>query len=176
MIPIFILILGALNNAFTQMGYNGFTAIDNFLFNYFKFDINIQQKFYIFVGLCAIIVALDKSIWLPFLSDTVFPSSLVPLMKLYGNTNVKVEVSPLTKVAFWTTIPNFDNKKPYYKAAYNNYENSGVVMSDKDGIAELVFNKGTGYILPSGTYLEPHVHYREFLKDGFLGPVKTVYL
>ena len=124
---IFILILGSINNAFAHIGYDSITYLNNFLFTYFKFNLNIKSKFYILVGICAIIVALDKTIWLPFLGESVLPSSLVPLTQVYGNTNVKIQVKPLTKVAFWSTIPNAVNKKPYYKDAYNNYENSGTV-------------------------------------------------
>ena len=38
-------------------------------------------------------------------------------------------------------------------------------------------NKGTGYIVPSGKYIKPHVHYRELKTEySMIGPVETIFL
>ena len=59
--------------------------------------------------------------------------------------------------------------------AYDDYSNSGVVM-EKNGIVKLKVIKGSGYFVPSGKFIKPHVHYRILNKtNGMMGPIRTVY-
>ena len=69
-----------------------------------------------------------------------------------------------------------NNKNIKVEQAYGAYSNAGVTVSDKNGFAVLTFNKGTGYIVPSGKYIKPHVHYRELNEFGMMGSVKTRYI
>lgn len=167
------IILSALNTASAQIKYDFIKMIKN----YFNLQVDLEFYFYILIGIFAIIIALDRNTWLPFLGETVLPSILVPLKKIEGDTVIKVNVTPNTKVAYWAALPNnSNNKDPYVTLAYADYSNSGVVMSDDNGVAILTLNKGSGYYLPSGQHLESHVHYRELGEEfGMIGPIHTYY-
>jgi len=96
-----------------------------------------------------------------------------------GDTTVDVHVKPGTKVVYWAAEPSPTEgvgAAPPVKAAYDKFENSGVVVANEQGVAKLVFNKGTSYVVPSGRKIESHVHYREFGEDGMMGPVKSVFI
>lgn len=173
-IILLIVILGSINNAFSQLGYNTLNLLNNLIIKNFNYNINLNKNFNLFVGICAILIALNKTSWLPFLGSSVLPPSIVPLSNIVGDTKIKVKVSPYTKVAYWSALPN---KKHYVTDAYDKYQNSGVVLSDKDGYATLIFNKGVGYKVPGGAFIDPHVHYRELHEEwAMMGPVKTHYL
>jgi ABC-type Fe3+-hydroxamate transport system substrate-binding protein len=98
------------------------------------------------------------------------------LLSLFSNLGNSIKTKPNTKVAYWAALPKGDN--PDVITAYGDYSNSGVVMSDANGNAVLQFNKGTGYIVPGGKYIRPHVHYRVFYSHHpeILSRVHTVYL
>lgn len=143
----------------------------------------IDKILYAIFAICAVIVAVDRDTWLPFLGNSVLPSAVVPLKTNIGDTTVKVHVQPNAKVVFWAAKPGKDLKddkdgnKPEVSEAYDDYSNSGVVNANDQGEAILTFNKGTEYVVPSGRQLESHVHYREFLdKVGMVGPVQSVFV
>jgi hypothetical protein len=97
-------------------------------------------------------------------------------VKIEGNTKITINVSPNTKVAYWSA-KSTEKQLPTVEEAYDDYSNSGVVMSDSNGKATIVFNKGSGYIVPNGRFIDKHVHYRELSDEwGMMGPVQTVYL
>ena len=48
-------------------------------------------------------------------------------------------------------------------------------MSDNEGKAILKLQKGSGYIVPGGKYIPPHVHYRYETKPGKLTRIETVF-
>lgn len=152
-----LIILGAFNTAFLKIKYN-----------------NYEIYFNILVAICALTISFDRSLWLPFLGENILPSILIPLKDNNGDALVKVNVKPNTKIVYWSTL--YSNKILDVKNAYGNFINSGVVMSDNNGIAILRFNKGSGYYIPSGKYLQPHVHYREVDNNlGMMGPIKTYF-
>lgn len=137
---------------------------------------NVSKLIYFITGISIILLAMRKQTWLPFLGDTVIPVTLIPETKNIGDTSIKIKVTPNTKVAYWSSLPFVDEKQPVEKA-YGDYSNAGVSQSDKDGFATLTFNKGTGYVVPSGKFIKPHVHYRELHSEySMIGPVKTIYL
>lgn len=172
MIVIIILLIGTLNNAFAQIGYDGLLYLKNLL----EIKTCLHSKLYIMCGLCIIILVANKYFWLPFLGDTSFPHSLIPEHIIEGDTTVIVNVKPNIKVAYWASLPS-DQENVSVINAYDKYQNAGVVKSNNNGEATLIFNKGSGYNLPTGFYINPHVHYREIYEDtGFLGPVRTHYL
>lgn len=167
-IMILLVLLTAINNASSQFNVN-------FIQKIFSFQSNFEKYFYIFVGIIALIIMFNKNTWLPFLGPSVLPHTLVSLKKNNGNTTIKVIVKPNSKVAYWTTTPSLNMNRNVFMA-YEDYSNSGVVQSNENGEALLVINKGTGYNVPTGKYIKPHVHYREITSDlGMMGPVKTVY-
>jgi uncharacterized membrane protein YuzA (DUF378 family) len=168
-------IIGSLNWIPTAFGYNLVQLLNEFITKTFNNELYIDKIIYIIVGISALILAFDRNFWLPFLGDTVLPSTVVPLKDITGDTTLQINIKPNTKVIYWSSKPN-KNDKPNVKDAYNDYSNAGVVMSDNNGVATLVFDKGTGYIVPSNKYIKKHVHYRTFDEElGILDEVKTLY-
>lgn len=136
----------------------------------------VDKVIYALFAICAIILAFDRTTWLPFLGDTVLPSAVVPLKTNVGDTTVDVKVAPGAKVVFWAAKPG-TNPETKVEQAYDDYSNSGVVLANDLGVATLTFNKGTEYVVPSGKQLKSHVHYREFNdKIGMVGPVRSVFV
>ena len=188
MVLIAIVLVGALNWGFHTFGYNLVEMLNRFLSGVFKRRLPLDRVIYVVVAVSAVALAVQRDTWLPFLGNSVLPGAVVPLKKNMGDTTVDVKVMPGAKVAYWAAEPETKldainkgasegNKAvPLVRAAYDQFENSGVVVANDQGMATLVFNKGTSYIVPSGRKLESHVHYREFGEDGMMGPVKSVFI
>ena len=155
-----------------SMGYNPIENLNELLNKYYKFP--FDKLMYFAIAYAALELALDKHIWLPFLGDSVLPDQLVPLKNnLNYNHEVVIKAPPGSKVAYWAANAHIET--PYVFDAYGNYENSGVVMANENGEATLRVIKGSGYITPSGRYIQPHVHYRIFNKEiGMMDQVNTV--
>lgn len=170
--------LTVINSAFTQLNYNFIKLLSDLLKNKLNLCFDLEKTFYLLAGIFIIIIVFKRDTWLPFLGENVLPSVLVPLKKLDGDTIIKIIVKPNIKVAYWATEPKLKNNDtdPDVITAYDKYLNSGVVMSDDNGIAILTLNKGSGYYVPSGKHINSHVHYRELTDDyAMMGPIKTHY-
>lgn len=167
-----LVIIGSLNWGAVALGTNVVEVIANKLRNYE--DLPYEKIVYISVAMAAVVLATNRDFWLPFLGESVLPHSMIPLKNIIKyDTVIKVPVPKGAKVAYWAAYPH-DNT-PRVTQAYGDFENGGVVMA-KEGIAELKVVKGSGYIVPSGRYIAPHVHYRVLNNEnGMMGPVKTVY-
>jgi uncharacterized membrane protein YuzA (DUF378 family) len=180
MILLAIVIIGALNWGFHTFGYNLVEMLNRFLSGVFKRRLPLDRIIYVVVAVSAVALAVQRDTWLPFLGESVLPGAVVPLKKNSGDTTVDVKVKPLAKVAYWAAKPESKPAEvgnvPPVKAAYDDFENSGVVVANDQGVATLVFNKGTSYVVPSGRKIESHVHYREFGEDGMMGPIKSVFI
>jgi uncharacterized membrane protein YuzA (DUF378 family) len=178
MVLIAIVLIGGVNWFAVAFGYNLVESINRILSGVFRKRLSIDKVIYFIVGVCAIVLAFDRTLWLPFLGETVLPSVLIPVTSATANDNtVEVHVTPNTKVAYWSAKPGKNTEIPTVKDAYGNFENSGVVMSDEDGIATLAFDKGTAYVVPSGKHIGSHVHYRELTGEyGMIGPVQSVFI
>ena len=183
MILIALVLVGALNWGFHTFGYNLVEMLNRFLSGVFKRRLPLDRIIYVVVAISALILAFQRDTWLPFLGESVLPGAVLALKTNSGDTTVDVKVKPGTKVAYWAAKPESKpESKPdaegnvLVKAAYDDFENSGVVVANEQGVAKLVFNKGTSYVVPSGRKLESHVHYREFGEDGMMGPVKSVFV
>ena len=176
MVLIIIVLVGGVNWGTTAMGFNIVEKINLALSRIFHKRLWLDRVIYILVAAAAIILAFDRTLWLPFLGETVLPSSLIPLKEQSGSTKIKVKVAPNTKVAYWAALPNGSDEDPV-EIAYGKYGNSGVTMSNDEGDATLSFEKGTGYVVPSGRKIDSHVHYRELPEEyGLLGPIRTVFV
>jgi len=176
LIVIALVIIGALNWGTTAFGYNLVDIIKNVVNKIAHRETYLDKIIYILVGLAAIKLASKRDFWLPFLGKTVLPSSLIPLKDIIGDTTIEVKVSPNVKVAYWASLPQKTTEIPKVENAYGDYNNAGVVLSDKNGIAKLIINKGTNYIVPNGREISRHVHYRELDQDmGFIGKIHTSY-
>ena len=184
MVLIALVLVGALNWGFHTFGYNLVEMLNRFLSGVFKRRLPLDRIIYIVVAISALILAFQRDTWLPFLGESVLPGAILAVKTNSGDTTVDVKVKSGTKVAYWAAKPeskpesDADAKSavPPVKAAYDDFENSGVVVANEQGVAKLVFNKGTSYVVPSGRKLESHVHYREFGEDGMMGPVKSVFV
>jgi uncharacterized membrane protein YuzA (DUF378 family) len=176
MVLIALVLVGALNWGFHTFGYNLVEMLNRFLSGVFKRRLPLDRIIYVVVAISALILSFQRDVWLPFLGETVLPGAVVALKTNSGDTTVDVHVKPGTKVVYWAAEPSAEEAVPPVKAAYDKFENSGVVVANEQGIAKLVFNKGTSYVVPSGRQIESHVHYREFGEDGMMGPVKSVFI
>lgn len=163
-----IVLFGAINTGLTCVNINIIEKLKN------KFYLDKIFSFVILI--CALYLLTKKETVLPFLGESVIPSTLIPLKKSKGNMSINVKVEPKSKVIYWASLPNKNNKPPV-KEAYGNYSNVGAVMSDANGNAKLTITKATGYIVPGGKYIKPHIHYRVFNKENpeFVSSVHTIY-
>jgi len=169
-----LVIFGALNWGATAFKYNLVNILTNALNREVGQETYLDKIIYILIALAAIKLAVDRDFWLPFLGKTVLPSNLIPLKDIVGDTTIEVKVHPNTKVAYWASLPQKTTEIPKVKEAYGDYKNAGVVLSDKNGIAKLIINKGTSYTVPYGMEISRHVHYRELDHDmGFIGKIHT---
>ena len=182
MIAIAAIIAGGINWFAVAFGYNLVDLLNSALSRFFKKQLSLNKVIYFIVGISAIVLAFDRTLWLPFLGESVLPSVLIPLSSNSATANatnsmhVKVHVKPNTKVAYWAARPGSDPETPVTDA-YGKFDNSGVIMSDASGIATISFEKGTEYTVPSGRQLKSHVHYRELSGEyGMIGPVQTVFV
>ena len=133
------------------------------------------------VTVIALIAALSlvvrRNIYLPFLGETVYPcdnlSDKTPDGADSAVTMKTPDIPPGTKVVYWAAEPSTSIVSNPWDA-YGKYENSGVATSNKDGHVELKFRKPTGYKVPSGRELKPHVHYRFCQESGILSEIRTI--
>ena len=177
MFALFLVLVGALNWGLVATGTNLVEKLAEPISSITNINRSTLEKIvYLAVALSAVYIGTKRDNWLPFLGHTVFPPSLVPLKEPKDvNHTVEIKVAPNAKVAYWGAIAS--TTIPDVLAAYSEYENSGVVMADENGIAKLKVVKGTGYIVPSGRYIPPHVHYRivNGSEGGMMGRVMTHY-
>jgi len=161
----------------------GLEAIDYNLVNYLSKSINkllngnwpIDKIIYIIVAIAGISLALKKETWLPFLGRTVIPTNVLDLkVPVKYDTKVKITIEPNTKVIYWAALGK-NNPNQDVSVAYNNYENSGVALSDATGIVELLILAGDSYIVPPFGIMKPrHIHYRIVKSNNILGQVNTI--
>ena len=171
MLLIVLVIIGAFNWGGYAFDYN---LVDLLATKVNNESLHIDKIIYISIAISAFLLAIRKDTWLPFLGWTVMPSAMIPLKPPPNNANIKIQikVSPNAKVIYWAAYGN--DKNQHVIDAYKDYSNSGVIMSDANGIAELSIMEGSGYRVPYRT-IERHIHYRVFCTlPGMLGPVKTV--
>ncbi len=170
-----IVLFSALHYGALFFDYNLAEYLNTVYFRVFNKRAAIHKIVYALFAISGLILAIDRTSWLPFLGDTVLPSAVVPLKTNVGDTSVEVNVSPGAKVVYWAAKPG--KEVPPVDKAYDDFSNSGVVLANDLGVATLSFDKGTEYVVPSGKHLKSHVHYREFNdKLGMVGPVQSVFL
>ena len=174
LILVALVVIGSINWGTTAFGYNLVDIIKSALNKAVGQETYLDKIIYVLVALAAIKLASKRDFWLPFLGKTVLPSNLIPLKDIVGDTTIEVKVHPNTKIAYWASLPQKTAEIPKVEDAYGDYKNAGVVLSDKNGIAKLIINKGTSYTVPYGMEISRHVHYRELDHDmGFIGKIHT---
>lgn len=177
MLLLSIVLFGALNWGATAAGYNLVELLSNFVNKSLSTNYPIDKVIYVIVALVALWLASKKQMWLPFLGRSVLPDSLVPLKTpTQSNLNIKIKTRPNSKVAYWASLPSKNiNTLPNVNKAYDDYSNSGVVMSDSNGEAVLPILEGSAYQVSLNYTVPRHLHYRVLgLRNGMMGKVKTV--
>jgi uncharacterized membrane protein YuzA (DUF378 family) len=169
-----VVIIGAINWGTTALGYNLVEMLSKFINTALKTNLPIDKAIYILVALCGISLASKRTTWLPFLGRSVLPGGLVTKQTpTKADKKIKVRVQPNAKVAYWAATGK-DKKDQDVFDAYNNHSNSGVVIADNKGIAELAIVEGEGYRVPNGKRIPKHVHYR-VIGNSMMDRVRTVY-
>ena len=169
-----LVIAGALNWGLTTFNFNLVEILNSYLNNLVGTTTNLNKFIYITIAIAGLYL-VNRDTFLPFLGKTVIPPSVIPLKtNKFQEDTVVINVKPNTKVIYWAAKKN-KKDKPDIWTAYDDYSNSGVVMSNSDGKAVLKLQMGSGYIVPGGKYIKPHVHYRYEHKPGKLSRIETVF-
>lgn len=174
-LTLIIVLIGSLNWGAVAFGYNIVDMLKGKVNTMLNRESYIDKIIYLGVALAAIKLVSNRTTWLPFLGESVLPGSLIPMKENIGtDTTIKVKVSPNARVAYWASLPS-DSVIPVNKA-YGDFSNSGVVLADDKGFAELKIKKSNAYTIPSGKEISKHVHYRELDQGwGMVGDLKTEY-
>ena len=131
---------------------------------------------YVCIGISAFLLFFNRDTYLPFLGESVFPSSILQEQTPSGATRtIRINTMPHTKVVYWASEPGDNISKKSFTVAYGKYENAGVTTSDASGVAILKIREPQPYKILFVT-LRPHVHYRIVKESGFLGPFRTYFL
>jgi uncharacterized membrane protein YuzA (DUF378 family) len=139
----------------------------------------VSDLIFVLVGISALSIMLDRDTYLPFLGPMVAPCSVLQNKEPPGATkDVKVVVTPNTKVIYWAAEPANEKLKSLqsWKDAYLEYENAGVATSNGEGVAVLKVRDPQPYKVPLKGKLESHVHYRVCNEAGWMGRINTVFL
>jgi len=169
-----VVIIGAINWGTTALGYNLVEMLSKFINTYLKTNLPIDKIIYILVALCGVSLASKRTTWLPFLGKTILPGGLVTKQTpAKANKKIIIKVRPNAKVAYWAATGKNKKDQDVFDA-YNNHSNSGVVIADNKGIAELLIIEGEGYRVPNGKRIPRHIHYR-IIGNSMIDRVRTVY-
>lgn len=141
-----------------------------------------QKIVYICVGLSALVLMFNRNFYLPFLSKTVVPKSLLSKDRIPIDSTISIEVSviPHSRVIYWAAEKSKHGSKESKPigpvAAYGDFDNSGITTADANGKAHLVLKTPKPYVVKRGLFkkkLRPHIHYRYTLSNGMLSQVFT---
>ncbi len=173
MVTVFFVVLGGMN--WLLMGAMGINVARLIL------NRRMSSIFYIVVGVSALMLAFRRDVYLPFLGQTLFPAGTLALKTPQSaNESVEITARPGAKVVYWATEPNItiDPKSAKgWELAYEDFENSGVVVADDQGKATLrIRGPPQAYTVPVHGRLNPHVHFRIEKPGGFFGRVQTYYM
>lgn len=123
-----------------------------------------------------------RDFYLPFLGHSVYPCNiLTPKEPLDASLSIELKnLTPSVNIVYWAsdvvdpTKPEKIIDNPW--DAYNKYSNSGVALTEEDGTCVVKIRKPSQYRIPTGFKLKKHLHFRECIGNGMLGPVRTKYL
>jgi uncharacterized membrane protein YuzA (DUF378 family) len=156
----------------------GLIGLFNFNLVKFLFPKLLENIVYILVAVSAVYLAIQRDSYLPFLGQSVLPSYvLTEKIPTKYNLEVPVHVKPNSLVIYWasTEYSQKDTKNVNWKLAYDQFQNSGVVRADSNGLALLRLNCPKRYTVgPMNTLLYKHVHYRVAEDKIWLSKVYTV--
>jgi uncharacterized membrane protein YuzA (DUF378 family) len=169
---IFFIILGSIN--YVLVGLFNINLVENIFGNG-----AISTILYIIMLLSILYLVFKRDTYLPFLGETHTPCSVLQNQEPPGATReVKIAITPNTKVIYWASEPKNANleKINSWKQAYQQYQNAGVATSNSDGVAILKVRDPQSYHVPYKGELKPHVHYRVCGDAGWMGRINTVHI
>ena len=143
---------------------------------------SFEQLFYVTVMFAAFYNIARRNYYLPFLGNCVFPcKSLRPSQPENATMKILLEgLTPNVNVVYWASEKKDSHAKneivdnPW--DAYDIMANKGIAISDAKGKATIHIRPPIGYKVPTGKTLDRHVHFRECIGNGMLGPVQTKYI
>jgi uncharacterized membrane protein YuzA (DUF378 family) len=168
MLTLVFLLLGAL-----ILGIKGVFNFDIFGSKNLKM---LGRVIYIIIGISALYNLFSRDYYLPFLGDSAHPcGSLTEKTPENATIQMMIQTKPNTSVLYWASEPSENNQimeNPWL--AYGSNKNAGVATSNDKGIAILRVRSPSGYKVPSGRTVSPHIHYRVCIGNGMLGRIETV--
>ena len=187
-----VIFFGSIHYGFNIFNMNPIESFSDYITQVSGKNLHLNKVIYLMIVASALLIMFKLTTWLPFLGESVLPGSLIPnkinlIRPRSGSESesgssieTQVHVKPNTRVAYWASKqdPKSESESvPYVTDAYGDYSNSGVVLSDSEGVARLIVNKTTPYRVPNNKVIKSHVHYRELDQEyGMIGPVRTVYV
>lgn len=138
----------------------------------------------ILVGTLAFIVLFERDMYLPFLADCAFPTSLITPTKSTESTSdtmvTLAKLPPNAKVVYWAATskdPRAIGSKSW-KDAYGDYTNAGVTVANTDGLATVYVSCPQPYTVSHFNFYQneipPHIHYR-YVLPGTKGMLSEVF-
>jgi len=174
MVVIIVVLIGALN--WGLIGAININLVQQFSSLFNQNSYMVSRIIYIIVGLCSLLLIFNRDTYLPFLGEAVIPEQKLSTPEIKDEVKVVLKNLPSdVKVIYWAAQSS-DNTFDNPIDAYGDYSNQGVVISNNNGEATLIFNKPAAYKIPSGRTLKPHVHYRYWTEYGIASPVNMVYV
>ena len=137
----------------------------------------------IIVGILAVLVMIDKHVYLPFLGETVYPTGLLEVTKqpIQSPDTVTVTLKKIpanSHVIYWASLPMTSDKSVQpWKKAYGDFINGGITKADAIGNATVtLYCPKKYYVRPVGIkrVLPQHIHYRYALPNN-KGMMSRVY-
>jgi hypothetical protein len=174
-IMISIVLLICINQLVGVFTHNPMNYLSDLIDRKSGYNIRLADIIYCIAGVIAIKLALTRDFHLPFLGNAVVPASLMPVhIPEKTNMSVPIKTKPNTKIIYWSALA--ENEKTKVQQAYGDFHNSGVVISDENGLANLPIQESTGYVVPNNKHIKRHVHYRLANETvGMLSPIETIY-
>lgn len=137
------------------------------------------------IGLLGCLMLLNRNMYLPFLAECAIPTILLepsPNKTHINPEDVLIQLNnlpPNTKVVWWAAEngdPRQRNNHVHWKEAYGDYTNSGVVLSNGNGVATIQMRCPQQYFVQRLFFkhvIKKHIHYRYMLTNGMLSRVHT---
>lgn len=147
---------------------------------------NYARVLFVLVGLCGIYLGSRRDFYLPFLGNAVMPPSV---FKVSTPINAAIQVTiPIekpnkyVKLVYWAADKDSNvvpNKMEYWKSAYGNFENSGVleISPNQTEVVVSVHCPKSYYVKPTvKKVLQKHIHYRFITENGMASRIFTHYI
>lgn len=141
----------------------------NNLINFVSRDNLLVRLLSILSVVFSVLLLLNRDSYLPFLSENFVPEIFLDLKprgtkkseKKNVENVIEIKVEPKTKVLYWAADPGNEVQKNW-KKGYGKFENSGIVVSNDQGIAKIPIICPSRYIVHGYKILPKHLHYRTY--------------